>query len=221
MFLQWIIILWAYLPAFFYADQPVFKAGHESLNSFISRSMIYPDYSKEHCLQGTIQISFKIDRTGKVTDSRVQKGYGIDLDKEALRIVRLTSGKWLVPASYDTSTEIVLPINFSLKQYECDQRSSDDISTAIRTYKAQQDLTKVIVNFYQKKSVSNYTASDEERILQLKAELGYTDRFIDRLLRQAQVKAKQGDKESACEDFQLVKGLGSDKADIWIARNCR
>lgn len=221
MFLQWMIIIWAYLPAFFYADDPVFKSGHDTLTEFIGRAMIYPDYSKEHCLQGTIQIGFKINRAGRVTDSRVQKGYGIDLDKEALRIVRLTSGKWIVPASYDVNTEIVLPINFSLKEFKCEDHSSDEISTAIRTYKAQQDLTRVIVNFYQKKSTGNYTADDEARIGQLKEELGINERYIDRLLRQAQVKAKQGDQESACEDFQLIKGFGSDKADAWIARNCR
>lgn len=214
--------MWSYLPAFFYADQPVFKYGHEKLASFINRSMIYPEYSKDHCVQGTIQIGFKLDRTGKVVESRVQKGYGIDLDKEALRIVRLTSGRWVVPASYDIRTEIVLPINFSLKEFKCEEHSSDDISAAIRTYKAKEDLTKAIVNFYQKKSAGGtFDASEEDRMVQLKAELGYTDKFIDRFLRQAQIKLKQGDKESACEDFQLIKGLGSNKADALIARNCR
>ncbi|HCN83691.1 MAG TPA: energy transducer TonB [Sphingobacteriaceae bacterium] len=222
MFLHWIVILWSYLPAFFYADQPVFKLGHESLTSFISRSMIYPDYSKDHCIQGTIQIGFKLDRTGKVVESRVQRGYGIDLDKEALRIVRLTSSRWIVPASFDIRTEIVLPINFSLKEFKCEEQSTDDISLAIRTYKAKEDLTKAVVNFYQKKSAGGaYNANDEERVLQLKVELGYNDKFIDRLLKKAQIELKQGDKESACEDFHMVKGLGSDKADALITKNCR
>jgi len=220
MFLYWVIIIWAYLPAFFYADQPEFKGGQENLISFITRYMIYPEYSKQHCLQGTIQVSFKLDKKGKVFYSRVQKGYGIDLDKEALRIVRLTSGRWIVPASYDTTVALVLPINFSLKDYKCEQISRDNINRSITNYKAQQDLTKAIVNFYKKKSVGTYTAADENRILQLKAELGYDERYIDRLLKQGQSELKQGDKESACDVFNFVHGLGSDKADKLIAQNC-
>ena len=182
--------------------------------------MIYPEYSKQHCLQGTIQVSFKLDRKGNVSSSRVQKGYGIDLDKEALRIVRLTSGKWKVPVLYDTTVAVVLPINFSLKDYKCEQVSRDNINIFIANYKAQQELTSAILNFYQKKSTGSYSTEHEQRILQLKKELGYDERYIIRLLKQAQSELRQGDKESACDDFNFIHGLGSDKADEQIAQNC-
>jgi TonB family protein len=218
--LYWIVI-WTYLAAFFYADQPQFKGGQQNLTAFIARSMIYPEFSKLNCLQGTIQVSFKLDRNGRVSESKIQKGYGIDLDKEALRIVRLTSGKWIVPAAYDTSVSLVLPINFELNGYKCEQVSRDNINLSIAKYKAMQDLTKAVVNFYEKKSAGIYNADDEERILQLKKELGYNDNYIERLLRQAHNELKQGDKESACEDFKLARGLGSAKAEKLIAQNCR
>jgi TonB family protein len=221
MLLYWIVIIWTSLTALFYADQPQFKGGQQNLIAFIARSMIYPEFSKQNCLQGTIQVSFKLDRDGRVSESQVQKGYGIDLDKEALRIVRLTSGKWIVPAAYDTSVSLVLPINFALNGYKCEQVPRDNINRSIAKYKAMQGLTMAIVNFYEKKSAGIYNAEDEERILQLKKELGYNQHYVDRLLRQAQSELKQGDKESACEDLNLVHGLGSNKADKLIAENCR
>jgi TonB family protein len=218
---HWIVIVWVYISALFFADQPEFKGGQDNLSLFITRTMIYPEYSKQNCVQGIIQVSFKLNKKGKVSDSKVQKGYGIDLDKEALRIVRLTSGKWTVPAGHDTTTYLVLPINFSLKDYKCEQRPRENINHAIANYKARQDLTRAVVNFYNKKSAGNYNAEDEERILQLKKELGYNDRYVLRLLRQAESELKQGDKESACEDFHLVRGLGSDMADEYIAQSCK
>ncbi len=220
MFLTWLLFILVYISGLFHADQPEFKGGQEKLILFISNSIIYPEFAKQNCLQGTIQIRFKLNSKGLITDSKVQKGFGVDLDKEALRIIRLTSGKWTVPAGYDTTNSLVLPINFSLKDYKCEQRSRDDINASIAAYRAQQDLTKVLVNYYTKKLAGTHNKTEEPRIIQLKEELGYDEKYIDRLLRIGQNKLKQGDKEGSCDDFNLVRGLGSDKADKLIALNC-
>lgn len=218
---NWILLISLSLLSFFEPEQPKFKGGQNGLTYFIEQSLIYPEFSKQNCLQGTIQISFKLSHQGKVFDSAVQKGYGIDLDDEALRIVRLTSGKWQVPASFDTTSLLILPVNFRLKDFKCEQRSSEDINGAILAYQSNKGLTEAIVNFYQKKNAGGYNAGDEEKIVQLKAQLGYDDKFIDRFLREAQIKLKQGDRESACEDFHFIHDIGSSKADKLIASNCQ
>jgi hypothetical protein len=116
---------------------------------------------------------------------------------------------------------MILPINFSLKEYKCEQQSPDDIDKAIANYKAQEDLTHAIVNFYRKKAAGmSVSKENEQEILQLKIELGYDDRYVDRLMRLGLKKLKQNDKEGACDDFKLVRGLGSSKADALIAKNC-
>ena len=95
---------------------PEFKGGEKKLNSFITNSIIYPEYAKQNCLQGTVYISFQLTRSGRIYNSEVKKGFGVDLDKEALRVVRLTSGRWIVPSAFDTTQAMVLPINFALKE---------------------------------------------------------------------------------------------------------
>ena len=202
-------------------DQPQFKGGQNNLHSFIKNHLIYPEFSKANCLQGTINVSFKLDRQGNIYDSEVQKGYGIDLDDEALRIVRLSSGKWIIPANYDTTTAVVLPVNFSLKDYECEQRDKDQLNAAISAYHARTDLTKAILNFYDKMAAGEAKAGEEAEILALKNQLGYNEKYINRLYKQALRKLKQGDKESACEDFHTVRRLGSELADKSIQKNCR
>jgi hypothetical protein len=136
-------------------------------------------------------------------------------------IVRLTTGKWLVPAGHDTTASIVLPVSFTLKDFKCEQRSKDDINAAISTYHARQGLTDAIFNFYDKKALGDYEASEEARILDLKTQLGYNDKFLERLVKQGQRKLKQGDLESACEDFQFVQRLGSDKSTALIREHCK
>lgn len=205
----------------FQSDQPQFKGGKDNLHAFIRNNLIYPEYSKSNCLQGTINVSFKLNKAGRIYDSEIQKGFGIDLDLEALRIVRLSSGRWKIPQGYDTTTALVLPVNFSLKDYDCEQRDRDQINAAINAYHARTDLTKAILNFYEKKSAGEADSKDEPEIIALKAQLGYNDKYIARIYKQALRKIKQGDKESACEDFILVRRLGSDMADKSIEQYCR
>ncbi|HEY0057435.1 MAG TPA: energy transducer TonB [Pedobacter sp.] len=200
---------------------PEFKGGTRSLNHFISTNLIYPEFSRANCIQGTINIRFKLDRQGKISSSKIDKGMGLDLDLEALRVVRLTSGRWNVPETFDTTQSIIIPINFILREFNCASRSSDDIKEAMAAYRSTQDLTRAIVNFYQKKSSGNYTPAEETRILELKSQLGYDERFITKFLKQAQQKLKQGDREAACENFQFIQNLGSDKANGFLLKNCQ
>lgn len=208
----------AMLPA---EDEPVFKGGQKSLFTFIYNNLIYPEYSRENCLQGTVQISFKLNKQGKIWYSEVKKGFGTDLDAEALRVVRLTSGKWTMPFEHDTLTFMVLPVNFALKDFKCEERSKDEINAAINAYHARMGISNVIFNYYDKKVEGNADAADELRIQTLKAQLGYDDKFIDRLLKQAQRKLKQEDRQGACEDFQIIRRLGSDKSAPFIDQYCK
>lgn len=202
-------------------EQPVFKGGQKGLYSFIYNNLIYPEYAKQNCLQGTIQISFKLNKEGKIYQSEVQKGFGIDLDREALRLVRLTSGRWIMPVDHDTLVSMVLPVNFSLKDFKCEERTRDDINAAINAYQARQGLNEAIFNYYDKKAEGTNDLEDEIRIESLKIQLGYDEKFIDRLLKQAQRKLKQGDTESACEDFHTIRRLGSNRSAGFIEQNCK
>ncbi len=205
----------------FVEDDPAYKGGQKSLFLFIYNNLIYPEYSLENCLQGTVQVSFKLNKQGRIWQSEVIKGFGTDLDAEALRVVRLTSGKWIVPAGHDTLTSMVLPVNFALKDFKCEERSKDDINAAINAYQARMGISKVIFNYYDKKAEGQADPADEFRIQALKAQLGYDDKFIERLLKQAQRKLKQDDRQGACEDFQIIRRLGSDRSAQFIDQYCK
>lgn len=207
--------------SFFSTDDPKFKGGNEALNSFISARLIYPTFSKNNCIQGTIYVAFSIKKTGEIYNSKVKKGLGIDLDQEALRLVRLTKDKWELMPNHNEKLELVIPVNFSLKNYNCNLRSSDQINQAIELYKNRLALEKAILSFYKNKENGNANQADEIEIIKFKNELGFDDNFINKRLKEAKQKLKQGDKESACEDFYFVKHLGSTLADDLIATNCK
>lgn len=216
-----LIALFFLVSSLFVDDQPVFKGGSNKLTVFIYNNLIYPEYSRDNCIQGTIQVSFKLNQEGKIYHSEVTKGFGIDLDQEALRIVRLTSGKWTMPANHDTSISMILPVKFTLKDYKCEERSKDEINAAISAYNGREGLKKVVFNYYDLKIKGKNNPADEAQIEAIKMQLGFTTKYIDRLLKQAQYKIKQGDKQGACEDFLTIKLLGSDKSDQFLKQYCQ
>lgn len=198
--------------------QPTIKGG---LEAFINANIIYPAYSWQNCVQANINVSFKLNKLGEVYFSKVTRGPGIDLDKEALRLIRMSSGKWKVPADYDTSYVLVAPVNFTITGDNCTGIGFGEIQKAIEVYKANEGLTDAITNFYRNKALGKYNEAEEPRIIALKKELGYDDDWLASKVQEGEKKIKQKDYQGACEDFLFVKYMGSTLADELLERYCK
>ncbi|RYF16877.1 MAG: TonB family protein [Flavobacteriales bacterium] len=196
-----------------------FKTGKDGFTSFLRENTIYPAFSKSNCVQGTVNISFKLDKDGRVYSSRVTKSILSELDEEALRLVRMSSGKWKVPAGYDTTTAVVVPVNFKLSGYNCERKSSKDMQDAIRSYQAKEGLTNSVINFY--KNIDKAKPGQEAQIIAIKNQLGIDDEYLQERINNGLKKIKQGDKQGACEDFLFVKHMGSSLADQYLAKYCK
>ncbi|WP_345950071.1 energy transducer TonB [Mucilaginibacter sp. PAMB04274] len=203
--------------------QPTFKGGAAALDNFIAANIIYPEFSSQNCIAATIQVSFNIDKAGGVTDAQVQQGPGIDLDEEALRVVKLTSGKWEVPAGYTNAVRVVLPIRFRPDYIKCQKRTEGMMSMqeAIIAYQKRQELENAVTNYYINKYAGKAPTQKESTIEALKTELGINEDLWKDLLEQANQKLKQGDKEGACKDWNFVKNTGSNMADSYLAKHCQ
>jgi len=202
-----------------YTQQPAFKGGQQALDNFLSQKIIYPEYAKQNCISGTIKVGFVIDKNGKVINPRVIQGLGIDLDDEALRIVKLTSGKWIIPTNYQP-LNIVLPVRFEADRTVCGI-SNTDMNLAIANYKSQQNLEDAVTNYYKAKYLGKADTTHEAAIISLKKQLGYDDKYIDDVLEQAHEKLNQGDSEDACHDWTFIRNIGSNRADVLLAKYCK
>ena len=190
------------------------------LEAFVREHTVYPPYSLQNCIQGTVQISFKLDGKGLVYHSEIRNGIGTDLDQEALRLIRMSSGKWTVPAGYDTALVLKVPVSFSLSGYNCDLKSPQEISRAIAAYKVNEGLTNAVLNFYRNKEKGIFNEADEPKMLAIKKDLGYDDEYLQSKIQDAKAKLKQKDRQGACEDLLFVKNMGSPLADDLLKQYC-
>lgn len=213
-----ILIAFFVLSAFTLKAQPVIKGG---LEAFVTTNSVYPRYSLFNCIQGTVTISFKLNKSGEVYYSKISSGIGTDLDDEALRLIRLSSGKWTVPKGHDSTVSLIAPMKFSLSGYNCSDKNPREIQSAIVAYKANEALVNSIQNFYRNKEKGTYKKEDEQRFITLKDELGYNDEYFKERIKDGLKKLKQKDKQGACEDFLFVKYMGSDLANEMLDQYCK
>lgn len=198
-------------------QEPEIKGG---LAAFLNNNIIYPNYSRQNCIEGSVTVGFKLNAKGEVYFSTINKGIGTDLDDEALRLIRLTSGKWMMPTKHDSLATLVVRVNFSLNSAYCAGSDKRQIAQAIAAYKAEEELAAVVSNFYKNKEKGTFKPEDELKILGIKNDLEITDEYLNARIESGQKKLKQGDKQGACEDFNFVKYMGSAKANEMLAKYC-
>ncbi len=69
-------------------DQPSFPGGEEARIRYLQENLRYPQMAREAGIQGTVFVTFVVERDGSVTDVRVIRGIGGGCDEEAIRVVR-------------------------------------------------------------------------------------------------------------------------------------
>ncbi len=98
-------------------EVPQFPGGEKAAAEFIARNVKYPQYAAENGIQGTVQVSFVIDKDGHVSEANVLRGVDGSLDAEAVRVVR-TMPQWKPgkKSGKAVNARCSMPITFNLLQ---------------------------------------------------------------------------------------------------------
>jgi periplasmic protein TonB len=77
----------------FVEDSPDFPGGIDSLFAFIHRVRIYPQEAQDSSIQGTVYVSFVVEKDGSLSDIKIIRGVCPSLNAEALRVMKMMP-KW-------------------------------------------------------------------------------------------------------------------------------
>ncbi len=69
-------------------DDPEFPGGQAALMQYLQGNLKYPTMAREAGIQGTVFVTFVVERDGSITDVRILRGVGGGLDEEAIRVVQ-------------------------------------------------------------------------------------------------------------------------------------
>lgn len=105
---------------FLFAEKmPMFPGGEGKLREFLIKNFRYPDYEREHGITGTTNVSFVVEKDGRLTDIKVVKGVpkGSGCDDEGIRLVKMMP-KWKpgIEGGKIVRVQMSLPIIFSIQK---------------------------------------------------------------------------------------------------------
>lgn len=92
-----------------------FPGGLEAMARFLQKNMKYPAVARRMGVEGTVFVSFVIDREGIISDIKVVKGISAECDKEASRVIS-TMPPWKPGKQNGKAVKcrFVLPVKFKL-----------------------------------------------------------------------------------------------------------
>jgi len=96
--------------------QPQYKGGINAFSGFLANNIQYPDYERAHNVQGTVILTFIVEKNGKVSNIKVLEHVSNNIDKEAIRVLK-SSPDWISGTAYGRPARVLFtqPINFSLR----------------------------------------------------------------------------------------------------------
>lgn len=98
-------------------EMPKYPGGEEELFTYLSKSIKYPENAKKNNVEGTVFITFVVDKSGEVTDAKVLRGINEECDEMALNVVK-SMPRW-VPGKEKgkvVNVQYNLPIKFKLQE---------------------------------------------------------------------------------------------------------
>lgn len=98
-----------------FEPQPEFPGGTIQLLNFIASNLEYPLQQRYDNIEGTVFISFVIDKDGSLSDFEIKRSVHPALDAEALRVLRLMPN-WITNKENEHPARTIwtMPVKFKL-----------------------------------------------------------------------------------------------------------
>ena len=108
--------------------EPSFPGGIDEFYGYLQANIKYPPDAKKNRLQGTVFVSFVVEKDGSLTNSAILKGVSPDIDAEALRVIN-NSPKWKagIQNGRPVRVQYSIPLNFKLPP-EAEQHRIDSLN---------------------------------------------------------------------------------------------
>jgi periplasmic protein TonB len=97
-------------------QNPDYPGGYDAMMNFIRSNMVYPPAARRLGIEGTVYVSFVVNKTGTISDVQILRGISKECDQEAIRVVSKMPN-WL-PGKQNghlVNVRFTLPLKFRLR----------------------------------------------------------------------------------------------------------
>ncbi|MBI9034970.1 MAG: TonB family protein [Bacteroidales bacterium] len=118
-------------------EQPSYPGGDAERVRFLMKNIRYPVDAKLNCEQGTVYVSFVVEKDGSITNIEILRGVCPSIDAETIRVVSLMP-KWK-PGKQDgdpVRVRFSMPVKFTLAG-DCVSKENKMYNSAMTSYNKQ------------------------------------------------------------------------------------
>ena len=176
-------------------------AKSTSIYDYLDKAIEYPKRSEDQLREGCVVIQFTVLENGKLDNFEVINSVTNDIDEEVIRVLESTDGMWNPGKNngYSVAMEKEVAITFKIGE-------SNHVKLAQKFYR------RAIKKFEQNKYRKTLRLLDHALVYQP------YDKTV--LLKRGQTKLLTGNMDGACQDWNRLKFLGSDLADVYLEKHC-
>ena len=180
--------------------------GNSYLKNYLLSHIGYPENSQQWNQEGTEVVQFIVTSEGELTDLTIINSLSPDIDREVIRVLMSTSGRWR-PA-FENGKPVAkvseVSIAFALGELNPDKRFIRE---------AKEYLTLGNKQFFNKKNNKNALYFYNKAVRYVPNDKGLlTIRGI--------CKYQLGDKTGACRDWNRIRTLGGMGGDAYLDNFC-
>lgn len=94
---------------------PVYIGGQTAMIQFLSKNLQYPAEAMAKNVQGTVYVSFIVEKDGSISNVVLKRDIGSGCGEEAVRVVKMMP-KWMPgkQKGKEVRTQFILPVSFKL-----------------------------------------------------------------------------------------------------------
>jgi TonB family protein len=97
----------------------IILGGDGVLQNYLQRTIRYPANARENGIQGTVVVTFFVDKDGRAGDFKIKRPVDGGCSEEALRVLKGLSNEW-IPAEKNGEPvvmQVEMPVTFQLASY--------------------------------------------------------------------------------------------------------
>ena len=100
-------------------NMPQFPGGDQARLSFLSNNISYPEDAKSAGIEGTVHLSFVVEKDGSITNVKVNRGVSPSINKEAIfGIKKMPKWKPGIKNGKAVRSIFYMPVLFYLSNYD-------------------------------------------------------------------------------------------------------
>jgi len=96
-------------------ESPTFPGGNQAISAFLSQNLVYPQSALKDKIEGTVYVTFVVEKDGSVSNVKIIQGIHPDCDAEVIRVVK-TMPNWTPGKQRGKAVRVQfnLPVKFRL-----------------------------------------------------------------------------------------------------------